>query len=96
MAHLMMGIVGISVVAASLGGLLYILITVGSILFGKPVIGTFKAAPAAAVRDSGHAGLGVWGFSAPGTFVFAIIFLVAFVLYYFVNWKYLSAVWGLS
>jgi cytochrome c oxidase subunit 1 len=97
MAHLMMGIVGISVVAASLGGLLYILITVGSILFGKPVTGTFKAAaPAAAVRDSGHAGLGVWGFSAPGTFVFAIIFLVAFVLYYFVNWKYLSAVWGLS
>ena len=41
-------------------------------------------------------GLGLWGFSTPGTFVFAMIFLVAFVLYYFVNWKYLSAVWGMS
>jgi len=25
-----------------------------------------------------------------------MIFLVSFVLYYFVNWKYLSSVWGLS
>ena len=23
-------------------------------------------------------------------------FLVAFVLYYFINWKYLSTLWGLS
>jgi len=36
------------------------------------------------------------GFAAPGTFVFALVFLAAFVLYYFVNWKYLSTVWGLS
>ena len=28
--------------------------------------------------------------SAPGTFVLAMVFLVSFVLYYFVNWKYLS------
>ena len=97
MAYLMMGVVGVSVIAASLGGLLYIVITVGSILFGKPVTGTFKApAPAVSVRDTGHAGLGLWGFAAPGTFVFAMVFLVAFVLYYFVNWKYLSAVWGMS
>ena len=26
----------------------------------------------------------------------AMIFLVSFVLYYFVNWKYLSTLWGLS
>ena len=26
----------------------------------------------------------------------AMVFLVAFVLYYFINWKYLSQVWGLS
>jgi cytochrome c oxidase subunit 1 len=25
-----------------------------------------------------------------------MVFLVAFVLYYFINWKYLSQVWGLS
>ena len=36
------------------------------------------------------------GFAAPGTFVLAMIFLAAFVLYYFINWKYLSTLWGLS
>jgi cytochrome c oxidase subunit 1 len=24
------------------------------------------------------------------------VFLIAFVLYYFINWKYLSTLWGLS
>jgi len=46
-----------------------------------------------AAAMTGH---GSAGFSAPGTFVFALVFLAAFVLYYFVNWKYLSTVWGLS
>ena len=36
------------------------------------------------------------GFAAPGTFVLAMVFLVSFVLYYFINWKYLSTLWGLS
>jgi cytochrome c oxidase subunit 1 len=36
------------------------------------------------------------GFAAPGTFVLAMVFLTAFVLYYFINWKYLSQVWGLG
>ena len=36
------------------------------------------------------------GFAAPGTFTLAMVFLVSFVLYYFINWKYLSQVWGLS
>ena len=30
------------------------------------------------------------------TFVLAMVFLIAFVLYYFINWKYLSTLWGLS
>ena len=51
----------------------------------------FFTAVASAMTGHGHA-----GFAAPGTFVFALIFLTAFVLYYFVNWKYLSTVWGLS
>jgi cytochrome c oxidase subunit 1 len=31
-----------------------------------------------------------------GTVVLAMTLLVCFILYYFVNWKYLSEVWGLS
>jgi cytochrome c oxidase subunit 1 len=50
-----------------------------------------RAAPSAAVQSYGSA-----GFAAPGTFVLASVFLVAFVLYYFINWKYLSQVWGLQ
>jgi cytochrome c oxidase subunit 1 len=50
-----------------------------------------KMPVAAALTGHGHA-----GFAAPGTFVVALVFLGAFVLYYFVNWKYLSTVWGLS
>ena len=39
---------------------------------------------------------GSMGFAAPGTFALAMVFLIAFVLYYFINWKYLSTLWGLS
>ena len=31
-----------------------------------------------------------------GLVVLVTVFFTCFVLYYFVNWKYLSTVWGLS
>jgi cytochrome c oxidase subunit 1 len=52
--------------------------------------------PIAATIAAHHPNIGVAGFVAPGTFALAMVFLVAFVLYYFVNWKYLSTVWPLS
>jgi cytochrome c oxidase subunit 1 len=59
-----------------------------------------RAAPAparpVAAAITGHGNIGIGGFVAPGTFTLALVFLVAFVLYYFVNWKYLSTVWPLS
>ena len=99
-AYLMMGLVGIAGIAAIAGGGLYIWITVGSLLWGKKldqgkVSPTFtpipRTAPSAAVQTYGSA-----GFAAPGTFVLAMLFLVSFVLYYFINWKYLGQLWGLS
>jgi cytochrome c oxidase subunit 1 len=54
------------------------------------------ADPAQRRRRSAAQSYGSIGFAAPGTFVLAMVFLVAFVLYYFINWKYLSQVWGLS
>ncbi len=99
-AYLMMALVGISAVAAIVGGAIYIYVTVGSLLWGKRIEGgaasvaskpTPLMAPAAVAQ-----GYGSQGFAAPGTFVLAMVFLVAFILYYFVNWKYLSTVWGLS
>jgi cytochrome c oxidase subunit 1 len=98
-AWLMIAIFGISGLVAIVGGVAYILITVGSLLFGKKLDagawtakGTVLKMPVATAM-TGH---GSAGFAAPGTFVFAMVFLAAFVLYYFVNWRYLSTVWGLS
>jgi cytochrome c oxidase subunit 1 len=98
-AWLMLGLMGVSGLVAIVGGGAYILITVGSLLWGKPVEGpgystdrsVLKMPVEASLTGHGHA-----GFVAPGTFVLALVFLGSFILYYFVNWKYLSTVWGLS
>ena len=98
-AMLMLGIMGVSGLVAIVGGAVYIFLTVGSLLWGKRLEGgaygtqgsVLRMPVATAITGHGHA-----GFAAPGTFVFAMVFLTAFVLYYFVNWKYLSTVWGLS
>jgi len=106
-AWLMMGLMGVSALIAFAGGALYLLITVCSVFFGQKIeTPGFKhvsaregvgAMPAAAPDAPGaHAGIGGWGMVAPGTFVLALVFLGSFVLYYFVNWKYLSTVWPLK
>src|SRR5574340_553177 len=108
-AYLMMGIMALSGLVAVVGGIAYLLITVGSVFFGKRIGGSeFKvltiregrAAPPApqpvAAAITGHGNIGIGGFVAPGTFTLALVFLTAFVLYYFVNWKYLSTLWPLS
>ena len=99
-AYLMMALVGIAGVAAIAGGAIFIYITVGSLLWGRRLESGEKspqftpvprAAPTVVAQSYGAA-----GFAAPGTFALALVFLVAFVLYYFINWKYLSTLWGLS
>src|SRR3990167_224351 len=99
-AVLMMGLVGVGGLVAIAGGAIYIYITVGSLLWGKKLdtgavsakfTPVMRAAPTAAAQTYGSA-----GFVAPGTFVLAVFFLVTFVLYYFINWKYLGQLWGLS
>jgi cytochrome c oxidase subunit I len=99
-AYLMMGLVGIAGVMAIAGGAIYIYITVGSLLWGKKLdVGVRGEQPVpipATPSTAALQGHGSAGFAAPGTFALASVFLVAFVLYYFINWKYLSQVWGLS
>jgi len=99
-AYLMMGLVGVTGMVAIAGGAIYIYITVGSLLWGRRLDEGAKSpkftpiprtAPTVVAQTYGSA-----GFAAPGTFALAMVFLVSFVLYYFINWKYLSQVWGLS
>jgi cytochrome c oxidase subunit 1 len=90
-AYLMMTLNGISGVLAALGGLAYIVVVVGSVLFGKRVEGKIElgSGAGAAVAKYGSAGT----LKIPGTAVLVAIFFTCFVLYYFVNWKYLSELW---
>ncbi|HZH56413.1 cbb3-type cytochrome c oxidase subunit I [Yanghanlia caeni] len=99
-AYLMMALVGISGIVAIAGGIVFVYLVLGSLLWGRRLdagatsaqftpLG--RAAPSAAAQTYGS-----MGFVAPGTFVLAMVFLVAFVVYYFINWKYLSTLWGLS
>ena len=91
-AFLMMGLNGIFALLAALGGILYILIIVGSILFGKKIDSSFEEKkPAAVVGQYGSAKT----LAIPGTVFLVATFFTAFVLYYFVNWKYLAEVWPL-
>ena len=104
-AYTMMGIVGVSGMAAILGGAIFILVTVVSVFFGRRVgsasdygftsAKVSRASPII-VPQGGHEAAGKWGFAAPGTFLLAIFFLAVFVLYYAVNWKYLASVWPMS
>jgi len=98
-AFLMLALNGLSAIMAATGGAMYVVVVVCSVFFGRrigdhevvqlgPVSGT---ASAAAVARYGNEGT----LKIPGTVVLVGVFFVSFVLYYFVNWKYLAEVWPL-
>ena len=97
-AFLMMGLNGIFAVLAALGGIVFVVVVVGSVFFGKKLAPDEKPSypevppSAAAVGHYGSAD----GVKIPGTVMLVGVFFIAFVLYYFVNWKYLSEIWPLS
>jgi cytochrome c oxidase subunit 1 len=100
-AFLMLGLNGMSGVLAAIGGGLFVVIIVASVLFGKKVdasniVAALGPTPqkqmSDAVKSYGSAGT----FHLPGTYILVAIFFTAFVLYYFVNWKYLSELWLLG
>ncbi|MHA1113827.1 MAG: cbb3-type cytochrome c oxidase subunit I, partial [Alphaproteobacteria bacterium] len=97
-AFLMMGLNGIAGILAAVGGLAYVLIVVASILFGaRRDEATAKANPVV-FTGGGEAvsGYGSEGsLKLPGTVTLVAVFFAVFVLYYFINWKFLSEVWPL-
>jgi len=104
-AYTLMGLAGISGVAAIIGGGIFILVTVSSVFFGTRLesASVYGAVPTRLMKAEpivepagGHAAAGKWGFAAPGTFIFALFFLAVFVIYYAINWKYLASVWPMS
>ena len=96
-AYLMMGLTGIFGVIACVSGGLWILQIVFSILLGKKLEeGELRSTPIPLTLPAPTTGSHVHPPATPGTLVLALVFLTAFILYYFVNWKYLSSLWGLG
>ena len=98
-AFLMMGLNGIAALTAALGGVVYVVVVVGSILFGKKLTGTAMReskliAPCGPEVAATYGSAGTW--HLPGTYILVAIFFITFVLYYFVNWKYLSEIWPMG
>jgi len=98
-ANTMLALNGLSVVLAVVGGAAFCLIIVGSLLFGRKLGDVEKLSPpifATPPADSDYVGIGNGAISVPGTFVLAMVFFVSFVIYYFINWKYLAETWGIG
>ena len=104
----LMGIMAIGGLMAALGGGIYILITVWSVFFGQPITevdrvvgakglpqGVIRPPRAITIADEANLPTGKLG-HAPGTIVLVAIFLLAFVTYYFANWKLLSFIWKIG
>ena len=107
---LMLAIMAIGGLLAAVGGGMYILITVVSVFFGKPLgddctdvvlAGSvppgvynrpFLELPTEDVELEEHSTLGMM----PGTMILVLVFLLAFIVYYFANWKLLSAMWQIG
>ena len=98
-AMAMMSLNGLSVILAVTGGAMFCLLIVGSLLFGKKLGENEKCSTqmiATPPTDAQYEKLHRSGNIIPGTMALAGIFLTVFVLYYFINWKYLTQTWGLS
>jgi cytochrome c oxidase subunit I len=94
-AFLMMGLNGVFAILAAIGGIIFVLVVVGTALFGKKITSGHKLT--FPLFAGGGAVASHYGSEKspklPGTIVLVSIFFVCFVLYYFINWKYLSELW---
>ncbi len=94
-AYLMMGLNGVSAILAALGGVIFIIVVVGTVLFGKKITTghklTFPLNVGGGAVASHYGSEGT--IKLPGTIILVGIFFVSFALYYFINWKYLSELW---
>jgi cytochrome c oxidase subunit 1 len=97
-ADLMMGLNGLFATLAAVGGAMFVVVVVGSVFFGKKLaedeLPSYPEVPPAAATVSEYGS--AEEIKIPGTAVLVGIFFIAFVLYYFVNWKYLSEIWPMS
>ncbi|MFU8805636.1 MAG: cbb3-type cytochrome c oxidase subunit I, partial [Bradymonadaceae bacterium] len=96
--HMMLGLLGIGGILAFIGLMVFILLTVGTVLFGKSNKGRPMACwgvpkTISTVGSEADAEAEVDTHHTPGAMMLVIILLVAFAVYYFANWGALADVW---
>lgn len=95
-AHLWLGVLGIGGVLAFIGLLIFALLCVGTLLFGKKIKNDeamFDWGKPAVLAGSKEGSLANDHYATKGTMALVLIFLACFVVYYFANWKALADVW---
>jgi len=103
---LVLGVMALGGIVAAVGGGLYIVVTVVSVFFGKPlpdgrenefadsIPPGVTQRPWTQIPRDGREPDVPWKIGpVPGTMVLVMVFLAAFVTYYFANWKLLSFAW---
>ena len=94
-AHLWLGLVGIGGILAFTGLLIFALLCVGTLFFGRKIgngaMTDWGTPPALAGSKAGS--LAHDHYATKGTIVLTLTFLACFVVYYFANWKALADVW---
>ena len=94
-AHLWLGLVGIGGILAFTGLLIFALLCVGTLFFGRKIgdgaMTDWGTPPALAGSKPGS--LAQDHYATKGTIVLTLVFLACFVVYYFANWKALADVW---
>ena len=106
--NLIIGVMAVGGLIAIVGGAIYIVVTVVSVFFGRKMAADDSGLgatgrglppgitnPPRALKPEDKEALGPSGRlgPVPGTMVLVLIFLAAFILYYFVNWMLLSFLW---
>ena len=94
--HVFLGMLGIGGVLAFVGLMLFVLLTVGTLLLGKSNVGRPMACwgkPADLEGAEMRSRPEHEQHKTPGTVILVGVFLAAFAVYYFANWTALADVW---
>ncbi len=94
-AHVMLGMMGVGALIAFTGLLLFVVLVVATLLFGRSNAGRRMEAWHAErrVTEALHGAAVSHGQKLSGTLALTGIFLLSFAVYYFANWLWLSDVW---
>lgn len=93
-AHVWLGVLGIGGIIAFTGLLIFVLLTVVAVFFGKSNAGQPMESWGSPVVLSEKTSEGEnHDHKTPGTMILVMVLLVSFIVYYFANWKALAEVW---